>query len=268
MDKVTFHFIYLYGPDTIEFNMHHYISVMSNICENGADAIIWTNNVDRMNNNYWIKMIQSEYNLTIKDVKPIYTAIYLLTDQVLEDLPYMAHVADMCRLYIMANNKGVYSDVDSIAVRPLPKEWFYSDKDIFCLETDSNDCLCNGFFIANNHAFLMDWLMCWKDYNPKECRPGTPDWTKYSVQLGWNVSLMHEDEIQVLPPFTFQPKYLTYKDTCDLFFLDRYHEIKDNLDVYEVHLWETRNQHILKLLDDRYFKESKATYAQLGSPYV
>jgi len=264
---IKIQFIYLYGKQTIEFNINHYISIFSNICVNNAEASIWTNDIERLKNNYWIKMLQSEYKLDIKDIHPIYEAIENRIDLRLDKLPYMAHVADMCRLYIMANNPGIYSDVDSIAVNPIPEELLNYNY-VFCLESNTDNCLCNGFFIANRCNFLLDWLDDWETYSSIECEPGTPNWTKYSVQLGWTHYLNYKHEVTLIDSISFQPKYLTYKDTCELFFLDRYDEIKNNPNIYQVHLWETRNQSILKVLDERYFKESKATYAQLGSPYV
>jgi len=267
----TFHFIYLYGDKTIEFNINHYISIKSNMVVNKADAVLWTNNNIRLRESPWIKKLFEEFpgRFAIFSTDEAYHHIKDEIGQDLSNLPYMAHCADMLRLWIMCEYGGAYSDVDSVAIHPIPEDWWYDEKATYCLETGSVDCLCNGFFLAPAGSMMLsDWLEGWRDYNPKECIPGTPSWTKYSVQLGGILMSKYKDWLRILEPKSFQPKYLTYKETCDIFYLDRISELEYNPGIYELHLWDTRNKDFMKVLDERYFLESDATYAQLGKKYL
>lgn len=262
-----FHFIYLFGPKTRQFDINHYLSVKSNIVVNNPLIVyIYTNNPVKLDKSKWINKLQEEFTcIRIEAV----TEGDCKVDRMISPSPYMAHQADILRLKKLIERGGVYSDVDSIAYEPLTDLWELG-KDVFCHETYDlvPESLCNGFFMATPGSnFLRDWLKAYDDYDPDKCKPGTPDWVRFSCSTGLQLLERKPYSVRILDPVAFQPIYLSYKDTQSLFLLDRMHCL-ESLKPYQVHTWETRNKDILKVLDEDYFKESNATYAQLGRKYL
>lgn len=265
-----FHFIYLFGESTPYFGINHYISVKSNIVINDPIKVyIYTNNYIKLTRSKWIDSLLSEFGDSRINIIQCSPEDYVIGDVNMGESPYMAHVSDYLRLHFITQAGGVYSDVDSIAVNRIPDELWNCNRPVFAYENNgSHDCLCNGFFMAPvGNDVLLKWKDSFKEYRPEDCVPHTDSWTKFSVQMGYKLFIDECAPLTLIDPYLLEPYYLSYSDREDLFLLDTT-EYLDDLKPYQVHLWETANKDILKILSRRYFKESNATYAQLGARYL
>ena len=265
-----FHFIYLFGSNTKQFNINHYISIKSNIIVNKPEAVrIYTNNIHSLRSSNWYQRLYDEFGITEVFVDE---DMCRCPNGVLS--PYPTHQADVLRLNVMKSIGGIYSDVDSIAINPLPEEWFSTDGAYFCYENfeEVPESICNGFFLSSpNHQFINDCLEVYSEYDPELCKPGTTDWTLYSVQAMWELLKNNPNRysnLNLLQPSDFQPVYLSYPEVEKLFFL-RDLDLEDYINKsYQLHLWEGRHQGILKILSEDYFVQSNSIYARLCKKYI
>lgn len=264
----VFNFIYVFDENgsTRDFNIHHYLSILTNYKVNNPDRIVLhTNDSLRLISNSWIKKLIS----IIGDRFHI-NSNWGESDRYTSSgkrYEYMAHWADYIRLNILYNEGGVYCDLDCIALTPMPESWFLEDKVKWGIESDGSEtAICNNVIVApKDNPFIVDCLKILElEYDPLIAVPGTSNWAVYSVMKPYELyksNLDRYDSVDILPSGTFQPYHQYYDDTEKLFFLDRFDEV-NKPEYYELHTWETRNWVILKNLSERYFKESQSTYAK------
>jgi mannosyltransferase OCH1-like enzyme len=263
-----FQFIYIYNKDTRPFNVNHYFSILSQAIINKADKItIYTNNVDELEINEYIEKLDNifEDKFNIVDC----TDIFNRKANNGNEIPYMSHKSDIIRLYYLYQNGGVYCDVDTYAVKPMPDEWFSEDRVVWGREITSETCMCPDIIIApKEDQFIKDVLnMHLNEYDPNFATYESGHWAYYAVVRPYQMyekdqrSSNPKYNVNLIDAVLLQPFNETYHDTEELFWLDCYQHILKNS--YCIHTWENRNKNILKNFSLRYFRESSATYAQV-----
>jgi len=145
-----------------------------------------------------------------------------------------AHHADFIRLEKLLEHGGVYADIDTLFVNPLPAELF----ECACVlgrekpvpqagGRPEEASLCNALIMAEpGAAFIGRWL---------EQMPAAFDgsWSQHSCQLPNRLSEQHPGEIHIEPERSFYPFMWTKPDLRAL--LEERHD--DWEGVYSVHLW-------------------------------
>jgi hypothetical protein len=259
-----FHFIYLYGVETYPFALSHYLSCKSNIIVNGlhiGDVTVWTNNIDRLQSEYYFKKLCKEFpGIELIDVNTHLP--FDLTRFKGKDIRYMSHQADILKNWIISTYGGVYSDFDSIALKPMPGYWYKSDKTIMCTEDVNGfpSALCAGFFLGvKDCPLLKATLDRYQYYDPDEVKPKTSKWAHFAVVEPFNIYLQHLDWIEVVSAKYFEPLYIDYDSVQAEFFIDRSDLIKDS---YQLHLWENRNGHILRTMKESAILNIESTYTK------
>jgi hypothetical protein len=145
-----------------------------------------------------------------------------------------AHHADFIRVEKVLECGGVYADMDTLFVNPLPEHLYRKEfvigreRDVFCpVRQVSRPSLCNAFFMGRKDArFLREWLAKMPEYFD-----GT--WSNHSCYLPHEISEAHPDWVHVEPEVTFYRYMWTREGLADLF----ENVVTDHRDVCSIHLW-------------------------------
>jgi hypothetical protein len=225
------HFVYGFNVQTEPFHLLHYIALAS--CQRVlAPERIYFHCQHLPFGSYW-DLIRPE--LTLIRVAP--AAEVLAADyssgRVPEPYRY-AHHADVVRLDALIEHGGVYADIDTLFLRPIPDELFRS-KFVIAEEGEVRDevtgewrrSLCNALMLAEpGSAFAGAWRA-----RVRDALNGT--WINHSCHLAQRVREELPGEVRVLPARAFFPVLCTPSDVARLL------EAGD-LDTegsYSLHLW-------------------------------
>lgn len=163
-------------------------------------------------------------------------------------IPKHQHRADLLRHTLLYALGGMYLDLDTIMLEPIPHDWRLYDT-VLGVERKHGDVtgLCNAVFMCIQFSqFQFEWLKLWQKF--------TGDgWNEYSVQAPWELSLK-------LP--TWCHKVERRMLGHDYVEADRYFTEKTPLDgVVIAHLWRTANNERLNALTEADVLASDSTYA-------
>lgn len=145
-----------------------------------------------------------------------------------------AHVADFVRLEKLLEFGGIYADIDTLFVRPLPSELrtkpfvLGREHDIICQTTGLKlPSLCNAMIMSPPQAeFGRKWL---------ESMPQAFDgsWSNHSTLLPQRLSLEIPNMIHIEPSRTFYPYMWTREDLHALLQDCQ----RDTIGISSIHLW-------------------------------
>lgn len=151
----------------------------------------------------------------------------------LADLDY-AHQADFIRLKILVEHGGVYADMDTLFVNPLPPDLFEQpfvlgeEQPIVPPGSDTpQQSLCNAVILSEPGAvFASRWLE-----TMYQVFDGT--WSRHSCQAAARLASLYPEEVRVLPRRCF------YYHGCAP---EEIHTLLQGLDtdyegIYSIHLW-------------------------------
>ncbi len=145
-----------------------------------------------------------------------------------------AHQSDFIRMEALLEHGGIYADIDTLFVHPLPERLF-AHPCVLGREGDVTDApgtpprpsLCNAFIMAvPQSAFLRQWYE----------ELGTAfdgSWSQHSTALPWTLSRRYPDWVHVEPMRSFYKYQWTRED------LHRLLEAAEDQepDVFSIHLW-------------------------------
>ncbi len=222
-----FHFINI-GPR--EFNIMHFISIMSAYKLNKPDKIYLYCDHDQKNNFYWeiLKDI-----LTIEKIKApkVYKGISLYSYQ---------YQADIIRMEKLIERGGIYMDLDMLSIKSITEFLKHNIvmgvevcKDPNSINMSDFGTLTNAIILTEpNNKFIKHWFNLISDN-----LLGKP-WAYHAVCLPYKILKEKKDEFDVvlkptktLCPFCFRKDYIFNKNTK--------HLIKNLKDSHTIHLWET-----------------------------
>ncbi|TFH00123.1 MAG: glycosyltransferase [Calditrichales bacterium] len=185
-----------------------------------------------------------------------------------------AHHSDFIRVEKLLERGGIYADIDTIFVNPIPPVLF--DKPFVMGREDDTysftrkqveASLCNAFLMSEpNSLFARLWL---------EKMPETFDgtWSEHSCSLAHRLSMTHPESIHIEPSRSFYKHMCTQKGLYTLF---------EDLDpdfsgVVSMHLWShlwwskkrTEFSHFhADLLNEKYIREKDATYNLVARQFL
>ena len=235
-----FHFIFGLKKQEQPFHLVHYICLLSCIKLNNPDEIHLYYQYEPYGE-YW-EAIKGKIRL--HEVKPFNRLNGY-------DLNY-AHKSDFLRLEILNKFGGVYADIDTIFVQPIPDEFYQAD---FVMGREDIPYplygLCNAFLMAKaGSLFGKQWYE-----GALEVYNGS--WNYHSVRYPKEIMLTHPELIRVEPQKSFFKHMWDEKGIETLF-------IKVDLDIsdcYSFHLWENVSweDHLEKLTEEN-IKTIDSTY--------
>ena len=185
-----------------------------------------------------------------------------------------AHESDFVRLEVLAAGGGIYADIDTLFLKPLPRELF-GKPFVIGREADvvqrrgepATPALCNALLMAQSGSlFAQMWL---------ERMPEAFDasWSAHSTELPQLLHERHPGLVHVEPQTSFYPYMWTRAGIADM--LERLVPQPD--DAYSMHLWShlwwKRGRRDFSsfhsgLLTEEYIRAARTTYARAAKPFL
>lgn len=225
-----FHFVFGLKPQTEPFHVVHYLCLESCIRVNRPERI--TLYYHHEPHGPWWDRIRGRLELVRVSGRGRAPG-ERYKDELIRSFSY-AHEADFIRLEKLIEHGGVYADMDTLFVNPIPDRLFEKDcvlgreKAVGQGEgRPDEESLCNALIMAAPGApFIRRWF---------EEMPAAFDgsWSQHSCQLPERLSRLHPGEIHIERERSFYPYMWTRDDLRAL--LEERHENWDG--VYSVHLW-------------------------------
>jgi len=266
----VFHFVFGLRPQTEPFHLMHYLCLASCIGVNRPDAVMFHCQNEPWGE-YWDR-IRPE--LTVVAVKPDpFISSFSYPDPELGRLRY-AHLADIARLEIIAEHGGIYADMDTLFVAPLPAS-FFEPPFIMAPEPmqwstaarEAGGALCNAWMMGEPGApFVRQWLS--RIY---ESFDGS--WSAHSTVLPFHLSREHPEWIHIEPSrsfFNFGYDRLGIRDIFK-------RRMKGLVGIFSIHLWshcwwEASIRHPAffhaQRLTPAYVRHANTTYAAVARRFL
>lgn len=222
-----FHFVFGLKEQTEPFHLMYYLCLVSCIEVNRPDAVFF-HYYHEPYGDWWERI---KPRLQLRRIEPdSFVAGYRYADKRLAGFRY-AHLADFARLRILHEEGGIYADIDTLFLRPFPKEWLARD---FILgrerpppEAKDGGSLCNAWIASTPGAeFCRIWL---------DAMAGEFDgsWSNHSTLLPYRLSRRHPELLSIEPTTSFYALDWT-PDAVNALFL---HDTPLPEQAYSLHLW-------------------------------
>jgi FkbM family methyltransferase len=268
-----FHFIFGLRPQTEPFHVMHYLCLESCRQVHRPDRItLYYHHLPY--GPYW-DAIAPHLHLERVALNSFVSG-FRYPDPSFKPLRY-AHHADFLRLEKLVEHGGVYADIDTLFVRPLPSELFEEsfvigrESDVWHpIKKDSEQSLCNAFLMAEPNApFAVRWLAGMRD-----AFDGT--WSNHSTLLPRRIAAAMEAEgntgVRIEPPDSFYAYPASPQGIFDLFEGSALPAARYSIHLWE-HLWRDRKRQDFSLfhqglLTEEWVRASGAPYAQLAKPFL
>jgi hypothetical protein len=265
-----FHFVYGLSRRRQPFHLIHYLCLRSCLEINRPEAV-YVHYDKEPRGHYW-ELIKP--SIVTARVEPVpFVSRYRYRDRFTARYRY-AHHADFIRLAILCRHGGIYADLDTIFVNPLPPSLF-AESFVIGREPDVTDqrtgsaepSLCNAFLMSEPEApFLRLWLG-----EIEAAFDGS--WSAHSTLLPERLRRRHPGLLHVEPPRSFYKHLWTPEGIRTLL---------ENLDtdfdgVYSLHLWAhlwwSRRRRDLSpfngsRLTEEYVRRRETTYAVAAAPFL
>ncbi len=267
----TVHYVFGMREQLDAFHLLHYMAIES--CRRVL-------NPDRI----YLYYHHLPYGLFWDLIRPHLTLVHVpLADEVerfdyaesaVPELYRYAHHSDVVRLDALIRHGGIYADIDTLFLRPLPEDFyqypFVMSREAPILDERSGEVrpsLCNAIMMAEPQA---RFARVWRDRIGEEMNGS---WSNHSCQLAHVLSNEMPDAVHIEPAETFLGIPLTPEAISALL---EGGEL-DTADSYAVHLWEHlwwdyerrdfSNVHARQLTPD-YFLRGETPLARMGKPFL
>ncbi|MBO2944554.1 glycosyl transferase [Paenibacillus sp. F411] len=267
----VFHFVFGLKPQTEPFHLSHYMAIASCIEVNRPERVYfhyehlpygeWW---DRIKDSLVLHPIQQDESMAAYDYK----------DPSLEQYRY-AHLSDISRLEMLLEYGGVYADIDTMFVRPIPEELYrhpcvmgHEKVDLnVSAAREAGGSLCNALIMAEpGSRFIQYWL----DSIMQEF---DGSWSAHSTFLPYRLSRSFPELVHVEPESSFFHLDWSREGIRRLF--HQQVELPEN--VYSLHLWshlwwnKERNDFTYfhaGRLTPHFIAHGSSTYSALGRPFL
>ena len=247
-----YHFVFGLKKQTEEFHIMFYLSLKSCLDVMNPHSInFWYDNEPY--GKYWDK-IKPYLNLKqIETPKEIYG----------KPIPHYAQAADIIRLQVLIEEGGIYADIDTMFIKPYPKEGFHKQ---FIMGHEAPNQLCNALMMSEKNAeFPKIWLSEF-EHAFVGGNPGDLGWNTHSQILSTKLASQY-------------PYLITTVDNMPFFSFD-YHQnsgikaiydtdTKLDPNAFSLHLWEnSAGMDRLNKLNEEYIKNVDTTYNKLARRFL
>lgn len=267
MPKIPRHFHFVFGlkPQVEPFHVVYYLCLKSCLDINRPERITLYYHYEP--HGEWWEMIRPHLELEQVPLVPQVSSMNYTNSYARENRH--AHHADFIRLEKLRDKGGVYADMDTLFIRPLPDHLFEKSC-VLGREADlpyepgssvKQESLCNALIMAEPGApFVRRWL---------EGMPAAfcQEWSAHSCQLAARLRWQFPEEVHVEPERSFYPYMWTPAEITRL--LVECHG--DWEGVYSVHLWNHLwwSRHRFKFtsfngerLTERFIRQGSTTYTK------
>jgi len=265
-----FHFVFGLRPQTEPFHLMHYLCLASCIGVNNPKTVMFHFRYEPWGG-FWDRI---RPQLILVPVNPdSFIASFRYPDASLDRLRY-AHMADLTRLQIMVEHGGIYADMDTLFVSPLPDS-FFEESFILGRETvhwteaasQAGGSLCNAWMMGELGApFAREWLA--RTY---ESFDGS--WNAHSTVLPFRLAIEHPDWIHIEPSRSFFHFDYNVSGIRNIF----KRRVRDWSGIFSMHLWShcwwdasTRNAAFFhgRRLTPAYVRHADTTYAAAARRFL
>ena len=230
-----FHFVFGLKPQNEPFHLAYYLCLKSCLEVNQPDKLSFYYHYEPYGE-YWDK-IKPHLSLEVVDLElfvrdnPEYHKHQ--EGQFIKycQLDY-AHQADFIRLKKLIEHGGVYADMDTLFVQPMPEDYYQHDfamgrEDDVIIGEGKVPSLCNALMLSQSDAqFPKQWLD--ESYDNFD---GT--WSKHSCQLAAKIAREIPEAVEILPKVNFFKHQWTIEGIHTLF-----EGMDDDFNqVYSMHMW-------------------------------
>jgi len=269
-----YHFIFGLKAQTEPFHLAHYLCLESCRQVNRPDAIYF--HYDNEPYGPWWEAIKPHLTLRKVTREPLPHAAYERSDEgkliAREGWSY-AHEADFIRLKVLLEHGGVYADMDTLFVAPMP-DHLYGYECVLGEEGSLPDeggllrpSLCNALIAAVPGApFIGKWLdAAYKAFDGR--------WTSHSCQLASRLWEAHPELVHVVPRRYFYRHPWT-PDGMQILFERCDNDLRDVFSLHLCsHLWwsESRTDFThfhAGLLTEAYVRAGQSTYAMIARRFL
>lgn len=220
-----FHFVFGLKEQTEPFHLMYYLCLRSCINVNQPDQVYF-HYYHEPYGEWWDRIKDELVHRRIEPDQVI--ARYNYENKGIEPFRY-AHLSDITRLEILNEFGGIYADIDTLFVNPLPRDLLehpcVMGYELSPSKTQAS--LCNAWIAAEpNSVFCQEWLA-------RMIPEFDGSWSNHSTLLPYRLSQALPAHIHVEPMSSFFQLSWKPKHVNDLFLRDV--ELKSN--VYSLHLW-------------------------------
>jgi hypothetical protein len=226
-----FHFIFGLKPQNEPFHLVHYLCLASCIKVNQPEKVFF--HYDHLPYGPWWDLIKN--HLILNKINPAnFFTEYQYEDPNIAKYRY-AHVSDIIRLEVLDHFGGVYADMDTLFINPIPDQLFSRDyvmgKELVDFTQEaariSGGSLCNAWIAsAPDATFGKIWLD-----KIREEFDGT--WSAHSTFLPYKLSLKFSQHIHIEPETSFYTFDWTKSGIQNIFVNNK----KVSAESYSIHLW-------------------------------
>lgn len=245
-----FHFIFGLKEQTAPLHMVHALAVKSCIAVNRPDSVVFHHHFEPYGP--WWDWLRP--HLTLEKARP---------PREIAGMPISsyAHQADVLRLEILMANGGVYADMDTLFVHPMPDELYTHP---FVMAPQGHEGLCNALMMAEKGsrfaaAWLKDHVHCFQGGEP-----GSREWDNHSIFYPSLLARKMPDAIHIEPQKSFFHFLYTRAGIAAMF--DR-NEPLDS-DVYSLHLWENCSWSRIQGLTPEVLRSEDTTYNRIARTFL
>lgn len=222
-----FHFIFGLKPQVEPFHLVYYLCLASCLEINRPEAVYF--HYKHKPFGKWWERIQPR--LTLCPIEPdAFIQKYDYKNSLSGKYRY-AHLADFARLEILYEHGGIYADMDTLFLRPVPDRWFQHEfimgKERSPADDPCQGSLCNAWIGSAPEA---EFCQIWKQ-RMKDSFDGT--WSNHSTLLPFRLSQQYPKLLHVEPEQSFFRLDWTPEGIHDLFLRVQ----PDLQDSYSLHLW-------------------------------
>lgn len=165
------------------------------------------------------------------------------------------HRADLLRHTLLYTMGGMYLDLDTITLHPIPGHWRLYDS-VIGVETHCGQVngLCNAVMLSKQYSqFQWQWLTLWQNFTGD-------DWNEFSVRAPWMLSKVFP---RLVLPVERQMLGLEYADCL------KYFETTEPVNnVVVAHLWRTGSARHLDALTEEKIATTDSTYCNWAKHYL
>lgn len=213
-----FHFIFGLRRQTEPFHLCHYLCIQSCLQVNRPEAVHFHYRHEPYGP-YWDRIRPS---LTLHRVKPILSPLiawlrYGWKNRACGRYRY-AHQSDFIRLDALLEHGGIYADMDTLFVNPIPDELFRKpfvigrENSVACRTTGNLEpSLCNAFLMAPPAS---EFARLWRERMMKEF---DGSWSRHSTLLPHRLHRENPELVHVEPARSFYRYMWTREDLRILF---------------------------------------------------
>ena len=199
-DRIV-HFVFGLRPQDEPFHLLHYLAIES--CRRVVAPDVIRLHVHHLP--YGVYWDLARPLVEMHRIEPIAAVDDIVADPIIVQHRY-AHHADVIRLDVLARDGGMYADIDTLFVRPVPDEWWthaavigqeapVSYGDTAVLEPSVSNCLVMA---RPGSGFIEAW---------REQIIGAMDgsWSGHSCRLAMRLATEHPELVTVVPRERFSP---------------------------------------------------------------